>query len=81
MDWSPPCSSVLGILHVKILEWVPSGDLPDPAVRSTSLMSPELAGGFFTTRATWEAPHEYKIAIKACIMNTHTMLIYTENNI
>ena len=31
------------------------GDLPDPRIETTSLMSPELAGGFFTTSATWEA--------------------------
>ena len=32
------------------------GDLPDPGVEPTSLTSPELAGRFFTTSATWEAP-------------------------
>ena len=34
----------------------PPGDLHDPGIESTSLMSPALAGGFFTTSATWEAP-------------------------
>ena len=29
--------------------------LPDPGVEPMSLMSPALAGGFFTTSATWEA--------------------------
>ena len=29
------------------------GDLPDPGIEPTSLMSPALAGGFFTTGATW----------------------------
>ena len=29
----------------------PPGNLPDPGIEPTSLMSPELAGGFFTTRA------------------------------
>ena len=33
----------------------PPGDLPDPGVEPSSLMSPALAVGFFTTRATWEA--------------------------
>ena len=33
----------------------PSGDLPDPQIEPASLMSPTLAGGFFTTSATWEA--------------------------
>ena len=31
------------------------GNLPDPGVKPTSLMSPALAGEFFTTSATWEA--------------------------
>ena len=31
------------------------GDLPDPGIESASLASPTLAGGFFTTSATWEA--------------------------
>ena len=30
-------------------------DLPNPGVKPTSLMSPALAGRFFTTSATWEA--------------------------
>ena len=29
------------------------GDLPDPGMEPTSLTSPALAGGFFTTSATW----------------------------
>ena len=31
------------------------GDLPDPGVEPVSLLSPALAGGFFTISATWEA--------------------------
>ena len=31
------------------------GDLPDPGIETVSLASPALTGGFFTTRATWEA--------------------------
>ena len=33
----------------------PLGDLPNPGTEPTSLMSPVLADGFFTTSATWEA--------------------------
>ena len=33
----------------------PAGDLLDPGIEPTSLMSPELTGKFFTTRANWEA--------------------------
>ena len=34
----------------------PPGDLPDPGIEPTSLLSPALAGGFFTTSSTWDAP-------------------------
>ena len=33
----------------------PPGDLPDPGIEPTFLVSPALAGRFFTS-ATWEAP-------------------------
>ena len=33
----------------------PPGDLPNPGIKPVSLMSPALAGGFFTTSITWEA--------------------------
>ena len=33
----------------------PPGDLPDPGIEPTSLISRALAGGFFTTNAIWEA--------------------------
>ena len=55
MNCSLPGSSVHGILQARILEWVAmpsSGDLPDPGIEPTSLTSPALAGGFFTTSAT-----------------------------
>ena len=32
------------------------GDLPSPGIEPESLKSPALAGGFFTTSTTWEAP-------------------------
>ena len=34
----------------------PPGDLLDPGIEPASFMSPALAGGFFTTGATEEAP-------------------------
>ena len=58
MDYSPPGSSVHGILQARILEWTTisfSGDLPNPGIEPASLMSPKLAGSFFTTGAAWEA--------------------------
>ena len=38
----------------------PPGDLPDPGIKPASLMSPTLAGRFFTTRTTQEAPQTFK---------------------
>ena len=40
------------------------GDLPNPGMEPASLMSPALAGGFFTTSGTWETLwmlHEYPV--------------------
>ena len=34
------------------LPYPPPGDLPNPGIEPASLMSPALAGGFFTTSAT-----------------------------
>ena len=33
----------------------PPGGPPDPEIKPAPLTSPALAGGFFTTNATWEA--------------------------
>ena len=58
IDYSPASSSVHAVLQARILEWAAisfSRDLPDPGTEPTSLLSPALAGGFFTTSATWEA--------------------------
>ena len=38
------------------LPFLTPGDLPDPEIEPMSLMSHALAGEFFTTSATWEAP-------------------------
>ena len=37
------------------LPYPPPGGLPDPGIKPVSSTSPALAGGFFTTSATWEA--------------------------
>jgi len=51
-------SSVHGILQARILKWLPfpsPGYLPDQGIELLSFMSTALAGGFFTTSATWKA--------------------------
>ena len=58
MDYSQPDSSICEISQSQVLEWVAisfSGDLPNLGIELTSLTSPALLGGFFTTSATWEA--------------------------
>ena len=52
MDWGLLGPFVHGILQARILEWVAfptPGDLPDPGIEPTFLVSLALAGGFFTT--------------------------------
>ena len=60
MEWGCPGSSAHGILQARLrseLPCSPPGNLPDPGMEPTSFKSPALAraGGFFTTRAPWEA--------------------------
>ena len=53
MDCSLSGSSVHGILQARILELIAISDSRGSSW-PTSLTSPALANGFFTTRATWE---------------------------
>jgi len=49
MDYSLPASSVHEIFQARILEWVTissSRGAPEPEIK---ILSPALAGGFFTT--------------------------------
>ena len=55
MDQSPPGSSIQGFSRQEYWSGLPCpspGDLPDPGIVSTSLMSPVLAGRFFITSTT-----------------------------
>ena len=57
VDCSPPGLPVHGILQARIIEWVPCPlprELPNSRMEPTSLVSPALAGGFFTISTTWE---------------------------
>ena len=58
IDCSLPGSSVPGILQARILEWdaiSSSRASSRSGIKYGSLMSPALAGRFFTTSANWEA--------------------------
>ena len=66
MDCSLPGSSIHGVFRQEYwsgLPCPPPGHLPDPFIEPTSLMSPALAGGFFTTRTTWEALYFHEVTV------------------
>ena len=58
--WTVACQAPLSMRFSRQEQWSglacpPLGDLPDPGIKPMSLMSPALAGGFFTTtRTIWE---------------------------
>ena len=43
---------------------LPPGSLPDPGIKLASLMCPALAGRFFTSSSTWEAPLRWQHPLK-----------------
>ena len=48
----------MGFSRQEYWSWLPcppTGDLPNPGIKPTSLMSSALADGFFTSSTTWEA--------------------------
>ena len=59
MDCSPPGSSVHGIFQLEYCgadgHFLNLGDLPNPGIEPASLMSPALAGRFFTTEPPGKA--------------------------
>ena len=60
MLWTLACHAPLSMEFSKQenysgLPCPPPGDLPDSGIEPASLMSPALAGRFFTTSTTWEA--------------------------
>ena len=58
--WIVACQALLSMGFSRQNYWSglpcpPPGDLPDTGVKPAPLMSPALAGEFFTTSTTWEA--------------------------
>ena len=67
--WNVACQAPLSIGFSRQEYWSglpfpPAGDLPNPGIEPVSLWSPELAGGFFTTSATWEAQDLFILAVQ-----------------
>ena len=59
--WTVACQAPLSMDFFRQKYWsgLPcplSVDLPDPGIEAASLASLALAGGFFSTSASWEAP-------------------------
>ena len=66
VTWTIACQAPLSMVFSRQEYWsggcqaLPPGDLPGPGIKPLSLKSltsPALAGRFFTTSATWEAPN------------------------
>ena len=58
----------------------PPGDLPNPGIDLTSLRSPTLAGGFFTTSATRETLTAlYKVVKNSLELNHNYTLLSTHH--
>ena len=60
-QWIIACQAFLPVGFPRQEYWSgmpfpPSSNLLYPGIEPASLASPALAGGFFTTSATWEAP-------------------------
>ena len=61
--WTVACQAPLSVGFPRQEYWsglpcLPPGHLPDPGIKPTSLISPALASGFFTTSTTWAARTE-----------------------
>ena len=68
------------------LPFPPPVDLPNPGIKPTSLVSPALAGGFFTTSTTQEAPVSYEstaflgtscCALYLCVLSNSGVSVFT----
>ena len=72
--WAVACQALLSMGFSRQEYWrglpcPPPGDLPNPGTEPVSLISPALAGGFFTTSTTWEPPHKGMHPAKTFILS------------
>ena len=71
----------MGFSRKEYWSWLPHpspGDLPNPEIKPVFLTSPALAGGFFTTNATWEAHYllHFSINLKCSFKRKVLLKIY-----
>ena len=70
--WTVACQAPLSIEFSRLEYWSglpcpPPGNLPDPGIKRAFLISPALAGRFFTISTTWEAPELTYYHIKSSL--------------
>ena len=78
--WAAACQNPLSMGFFNQEHWSglpcpPPGNFPDPGIKLTSLMSPALAGGFFTTSATWEAPIKVLVPFNLTYKTLYGMIV------
>ena len=57
----------------------PPGDLPNPGIEPTSVISPALAGGFFTTSITWiDLLNHCKLWVSICQSSNESFIERTD---
>ena len=76
--WTVACQAPLSMGFSRQEYWgglpfPPPGDLPNPGIEPESLASPVLAGKFFTTSATWEAPMKFTSPQKSGLAHSLTV--------
>ena len=76
--WTVACQAPLSMEFFQEEYWSglpfpPLKNLPNPGIKPTSLVSPALAGGFFTTSASWEALNYDSLKGKYALINTKWM--------
>ena len=52
------------------------GDIPNPGIEPMSLTSPALAGGFFTTSATWKAWSYVSVCVCVLSVCVHAQCVH-----
>ena len=82
--WTVACQAPVSIGFFRQEYWSgltcpPPGDFPDPGVKPASLMSPALAGGFFTTEPPGKPMQIWGIDIHGGKDSWDSFIVYTES--
>ena len=81
MDYSPPDSSVHGILQAKTLEWIAMRSSRESSQARDWTQVTDIAGSFFTTSATWEAQVILWIIANTDLFPSSIVRLYTEHHL